>query len=826
MTKEEIKTYLIEHQEQIVFWCKLIGGGILAIFLSLLLFINSVSLGCFGKLPTTKQLTSINNLVASEIYSSDGVLLGKYYRENRTNSSLEAISPVVVDALIATEDARFYEHSGVDFLSLFRVFFKTILGGDESSGGGSTLSQQLTKNLYPRSNTLLVSKVKEMLTAKRLEKVYTKEELLTLYLNTVSFGEEVYGIGVASERYFNTSPDKLKTEQAAVLIGMLKATSYYNPRNFPERALTRRNVVLKQMLTYEKINQSTYDSLSQVPLDIDYNLISTNEGLAPYFREHLRAELKEWIATQKKPDGTAYDLYTDGLKIRTTIHSKMQAYAEEAVREHLTALQKSFDNHWKDGKPWGDDRVIDKAMKRTRRYKILKEEGKTDSQIKKNFNEPVSMSILDWEKGAVEKEMSPLDSLRYYYCLLNTGFLVMEPSTGAIRAWVGGSNYKYFKYDHVKSKRQVGSTFKPLVYATALQKGYQPCDYFYNRNTIYTDYDNWEPRNSDGVYGGLLSMEGGLMNSVNTITVDLIMRTGTRDVINLAQKMGIKSHIPDVPSIALGSADISLYEMLQVYGTLSNKGMHVKPKYLVSVEDANGNLIGEFLPKTEAEMAADTTRVLSEHEALIMTDILRSVVDSGTAKRLRWKYDFRNQIAGKTGTTQAQADGWFMGYTPNLVAGVWVGAEDPKVHFRDISLGQGANMALPIWAEFMKRVYKDPEFKSMEKDTFQTLPEEIAWNMECPPKITEEEYYYLQNQFVIQDTYITYDDSSSFDVQDIFDVPDRIFNEKPQRNTNRRTKEEARKEREKALKKANKARKRAERKKKRKKFFDNLFNRK
>ncbi len=744
MSKEEILSLLKEKKPLFIKLAKACGILALLGFLTILCFVLSIRFGAFGELPSNNELANIKNFVASEVYSEDGVLMGKYFIENRANVSLDATSKHVVDALVATEDARFFDHNGIDYKSLMRVLFKTILGGDQSSGGGSTLSQQLAKNLYPRKNKIHIAKVKEMFIASRLEKIYSKKDILTLYLNTVSFGEDVFGINVASERFFNKSPHKLKREEAAVLVGLLKATTTFNPRRYPERAVQRRNVVLEQMVNYKKLRRETCDSLKALPLGLDYHLISRNVGLAPYFRDHVRQELVEWVKNQKKPDGTSYNLYTDGLKIHTTLNSSMQKYAEEAVATHMASLQKSFDTHWKGKKPWGDDAVIERAKKKSERYTSMKKAGYLEKEIDKVFNTAIPMTIFDWEKGQVEKEVSPLDSLKFYYCLLNTGFLVMEPQTGKIKAWVGGTNFKYFQYDHVKSKRQVGSTFKPIVYAEGLKQGYVPCDYFYNRQVVYTEWDDWAPKNSDGIYGGMLSMKGGLTNSVNSITVDMIMKTGIPEVVSLAKEFGIESDVPELPSIALGTANISLFEMIQVYGTLANKGKHNRPQYILKIEDTNGNLIADFTPeKNEPEL--DTIRVLSEEHAYMMTKMLENVIDEGTGRRLRFKYGFEGSIAGKTGTTQSHADGWFMGYTPNLVAGAWVGADDPKIHFRDISLGQGANMALPIWAEFMQRVYKDPKFTMMELDTFAEPEFGVFAELECPPKITESEYIAMQN---------------------------------------------------------------------------------
>ncbi len=819
ITKEEIIVLYQKHEKRIKKIAKIIGAIVAICFFILVVFILSVRFGAFGKLPSISEIKKIKNHVASEVYSEDGVLMGKYFIENRTNVSLDAISPHVIDALIATEDARFYQHNGIDYRSLFRVFFKTILGGNRSAGGGSTISQQLAKNLYGRKNSMPVNKVKEMFIAKRLEKIYSKKEILTLYLNTVSFGEDVFGIEVAAERFFNKTPDQLKIEEAAILVGMLKAPTYYNPHNHPERAEERRNVVFQQMVNYNKLKKENLDSLQNLKLEINYYLLTHNVGLAPYFREHLKKELKEWCKQHLKSDGTPYNLFTDGLKIHTTINSKMQTYAEIAVKKHLANLQKAFDNHWKNSKPWGDDKIIEKAKKKTKRYKALKKAGFTEKEISNNFNQKIEMTIFDWKKGEVQKKVSPLDSLKFYYALLNTGFLAMDPINGKIKAWVGGTNFKYFKYDHVKSKRQVGSTFKPIVYATALQEGYQACDYFYNRQVIYSEYDDWAPKNSDGKYGGMLSMEGGLTHSVNSITVDIIMKTGMKKVIELAQKMGIKSTIPEVPSIALGTADISLFEMIQVYGTLANQGIKTSPKYLLKIEDAHGNIIGDFIPKLD-EIEQDTSHVLSKDEARIITKMLESVVDSGTAKRLRWKYNLHTNIAGKTGTTQSQADGWFMGYTPHVVAGAWVGAEDPKVHFRDISLGQGANMALPIWAEFMKQVYQDKEFKWMQNDTFPHLTFEQELALQCAHKISEEEYellkYQAQNNIDIQ--------VNGQSIQDIFEtiIKNKNINKNPAEEERKR-KQREQKELEKIKRELERQKKREERRKKRKKFFKDLF---
>ena len=719
-------------------WLTIISGG-LGLLGGLFLFILTVSIhfGAFGKLPTYPELKDIQHNNASEVYADDGVLLGKYYIENRISADFEEISPNIINALVATEDARFFKHSGIDFRAWMRVLFKTIMLSDQSSGGGSTLSQQLAKNLFPRKQysifSTLINKLKEMMVARRLEKIYTKEDLLRLYLNTVPFGENIFGVKVAAQRFFNTSSSDLKIEEAAVLVGSLKATSYYNPIKHPERATKRRNTVLNQMKKYGYLSETLYDSLKTLPISLRYYKEGNNNGLATYFREHLRLELEEVLKDYKKPNGANYNLYTDGLKVYTSINSSMQKYAEEAVAEHMPLLQQKFYKNWRKGLPRGAKAMIAKAKKNSPRYKALKAKGLTEEAIEEVFVTPLPMQIFSWEKGEEEKEMSPLDSIKYYLTLLNTGFLAMDPTTGLIRAWVGGIDHKYFQYDHIKSKRPVGSTFKPIVYTQALRDGMLPCEYTKNRMVTYVEYDNWQPRNSNGKYGGVYSMEGALSQSINSVTVELMMRVGLDSVKSLAQQMGLINPIPDGPAIALGAVDASLLEMIKVYGTFANKGRRPDLHYLDRIETSKGEVIVEFGrpdPKTFEP-------VLSDDHAAAMTKMMRSVVDSGTARRLRYEFGLYNHIAGKTGTTQKHSDGWFIGYTPHLVAGVWVGAESPKVHFRTMSAGQGASTALPIWGKFMQKVYKDPEFKSLRKSKFQPPSDTLNALMQCPPYLEE-----------------------------------------------------------------------------------------
>lgn len=693
--------------------------------------------GAFGPLPTYGDLRNIQNYNASELYAEDGVLLGKYYVENRTNADFDEISGPIAEALIATEDARFFEHRGIDFRALFRVLFKSIILSDDSSGGGSTLSQQLVKNLYPRKDytlfATLINKLREAYVARRLEKIYSKEELLKLYLNTVPFGEDIFGIKVASQRFFSKSPKELRIEEAAVLVGMLKANTYYNPVRHPERAKERRNTVLTQMAKYGYLEEALLDSFTQIPLEVDYFREGSNQGLATYFREHLRQELEEILEDYKKPDGSSYNLYTDGLKIYTTIDARLQQYAEEAVEEHLSKLQEDFYKDWRRGKPWGSKANLDRAMKRSDRYQALKKKDLSDEAIEEIFNQPVEMRIFSWVGEEEVKEMTPLDSIKYYLTILNAGFLAMNPQTGLVRAWVGGIDHEYFQYDHVKSTRQVGSTFKPLVYAQALRSGMLPCEYTYNRLVEYVDLNNWEPRNSDGEYGGVYSMEGALSQSVNTVTVEIALRAGVDSIRNLAREMGITNNIPQVPSIALGTAEASLYDMVEVYGTFANRGVRPDMHYIDRIETNKGEIIAEF-PRPDPKQFK---RVLDINHADIMIKMMASVVDSGTARRLRYEFGLYGDLAGKTGTTQNHSDGWFIGYNPELVAGAWVGAESPSIHFRSMKLGQGSNTALPIYGRFMKKVYKDPNFKNIRRARFTAMADSIAALMVCPPYLNE-----------------------------------------------------------------------------------------
>jgi len=708
----------------------LLKTGIAFLLLFFLLFLI-VYVGFTGPVPSTEELQKIKNPVSTEVYANDGRLLGRYYIENRSNVSFDQISPNVVNALVATEDSRFYHHRGIDEIALIRVFFKSVLLQDHSAGGGSTLSQQIAKNLFPRKSfgplTMPINKLRESIIAYRLEKLYSKDEILTLYLNTVPFAENTFGIGVASERFFNKSPSKLKVQEAATLIGMLKANNSYNPRKNPERSLDRRNVVIDQMLKYGYISESEAKMYKAEPLDLTYNLITYSEGPAPYLIEKLRPFLQSWCEDHLKEDQSNYNLYTDGLKIRTTIDFDMQLAAEVAVSEQMKNLQTLFDGIWGKTKPWGNDQsVVSRAMKRSERYRKLKKSGVPDDQIREIFNSPTSISLFSWN-GDKQVEMTPLDSIQYYLKILNTGFMAMDPFSGELKAYIGGNDFRYFKYDHTTSKRQVGSTFKPIVYLGALEAGISPNTYFANEKKVYEDYDNWSPENSHDDYTGFYSMEGALAKSINTIAVDVLMRTGISNVVDLAKRMGIDSDLPEYPSLALGTASVSLQEMVCAYSEILNGGKKVTPYYLKSVESNSSQVLEEF------KNIQPDVQVAQTENCRIITQMLKSVVNDGTGSTIRSVWGIDSEFAGKTGTTQDQADGWFIGMTPTLVAGAWVGGEDPSIHFRTLGEGAGGRTALPIVGQFYNQILHNKKYQNMRLSTFELPSDESLALMDIPP---------------------------------------------------------------------------------------------
>ena len=701
-----------------------ISGGVLLVLCILFLMVYA---GVFGRLATVQELGKIQNYLSSEVYSNDKVLLGKYYLQDRTNVRYEDLPEQLIDALIATEDVRFYEHNGIDIRSAFRVLFKSILFQNRRSGGGSTIHQQLAKNLYPRKRysilTMPVNKFREMILGVRLHKAYTKKEILELYLNTVSFGENTYGIGTAALRFFNKPPANLNMEESALLVGMLKGTGYYSPRHYPERSQARRNMVLSQMLRYGYLDEGTVDSLCRLPVELDYVNLTHNEGLAPYFREHLRLVLLEWAENNPAEDGTHYNIYTDGLKIYTTINADLQEYAEQVVYARMARLQDLFDRQWNNRDPLGKQnaRVLDQ-LEHTRKFESMRKKGMSRDKILEEMNLPVKMDIFTWQ-GMKEVEMSAYDSVAHYAKFLHAGLLSVEAETGYVRAWVGGINSRYFKYDHVTSKRQAGSTFKPILYAAALRNGHDPCTYMHNDSVVYEEYNNWTPRNSSGGYGGYYSMKGALTHSVNTISVKLLEETGIDKVIRFSRQLGIGGDLPEVLSLALGTGNVSLKEMVQAYSVFLNEGRLVEPVFLRRIEDKYGNVL------FEAERAPSNT-VLDPYKAQLMTEMMKSVVDRGTASSLRSVYGFDNEIAGKTGTTQNNTDGWFIGYTPVLITGVWVGGDLPAIRFRYGGYGQGAASALPIWARYMQKIYRDPLYRHSKQLSFE-IPDYVTGELDC-----------------------------------------------------------------------------------------------
>jgi len=726
----KLKVYNLWAANLIKIWLLLASLGSTLI----ITFFASIYLGGFGQLPNPADLKDIRNNLATEVYAADSSLLGRYYFENRSYVPYERISKHFIHALVATEDARYFRHNGVDFRSWGRVLIKSLLLGQRSSGGGSTISQQLAKNLYPREgfgnpiHTLIINKCKEIIIAKRLEQLYSKKEILELYLNTVPFSDNTYGIKVAAHQFFRTSTTDLTASQSAILVAMLKATYSYHPINFPERSRERRNLVLQQMTVHGYLDLMEYDSLKETALDLNYTPLNNNDGPATYFREHLRMELKELIKAYRKPNGTGYNLYTDGLKVYTSIDAKLQQYAEEGLKSHLVELQQSFYDHLGEETPWQNDTTLLLAIWQSQRYRNLTRHGLDSVIIDSVFRAPISMTIYDWEKGEKNVQMSPLDSIKYYLSLLNAGFLAMEPSTGMVKAWVGGINHRYFKYDHVKAKRQVGSTFKPVVYATALQQGIHPCWRIPNIKRTYWRYQAWRPKNADDTYGGWYSMEGGLIRSMNTISVNLGMRARPSNVALLAEHAGIRDRVPRYPAIALGAVDASLIDMVSVYGTFANRGLSPELSYIKRIETQDGHVLVDYMQDLDT---CSWRQTLSMDQADMINQMLRSAIDRGTGRRLRYRYQFTNDLAGKTGTSQNHSDGWFIGYTPELVAGIWVGAETPNVRFRDLRLGQGANTALPIFANFLKKVNEDPALNQYKKATFPTPSQEVLTALNC-----------------------------------------------------------------------------------------------
>ena len=729
------------------FW-SIVGAGLVAIVLVFWM----ITKGWLGYLPPLDELQNPKNKFATEIISSDMQLLGRYYRnENRVGVAYTDISPNMINALIATEDVRFYDHTGVDLKSLFRAVI--MLG---KAGGGSTITQQLAKQLWsPRANNIFeraLQKPIEWVIATKLERLYSKEEILTMYLNQFDFLYNAVGIKSAAQVYFSTTPDALKMEEAAMLVGMCKNPSLYNPRRRPENALNRRNTVLNQMEKYDYITQEECDSLKALPVELKYQSVDHKQGLAPYFREYLRQVLtakepkksnySEWNQLQyeidkrqweenplygfcnknHKPDGTPYDLYQDGLRIYTTIDSRMQQYAEEAVNEHMQALQKTFFREKRnksyapfsqDLTPEDVDAIMTRSMRQTDRYRALKKQGLNDNDIKQVFNTPVAMRVFSYN-GLIDTTMTPLDSIRWNKHFLRCGFMSMESHSGAVKAYVGGPNFTHFQYDMVTTgRRQVGSTIKPYLFTLAMDEGMWPCDSTVNDSITLIDGNGvaWTPRDEHVKnQGEMVTLNWGLEKSSNWITAYLMSLFTPEQLVRLMRSFGIEGQLDPVVSLCLGPCEVSVKEMVDAYTTFPNKGIRVEPLYVTRIEDNNGNVLATFMPKTY--------EIISETTSYKMIYMLRNVMDHGTGVRARFRYGLKVPMGGKTGTSQNHSDGWFVGFTPSLVSGVWVGGEDRSIHFDNMSAGQGANMALPIWAMYMQKVYADEELGYSVEEQF------------------------------------------------------------------------------------------------------------
>lgn len=750
-----------------VFWW-IVGGGV---FLVVLLFVL-IAVGAFGPMPSFEELENPRSNMASEVLAEDQTVLGSYYIQNRSFVSREDLAPCLVDALVTTEDVRFSEHSGIDARGVSRVLVKTMMMGRNEAGGGSTLTQQLAKNLFPRDtiysrNALVrgfklgVTKLKEWVTAVKLERNYTKDEILTMYLNTVPFGSHAYGIKMAARTFFNTTADSLRVEEAALLVGLVKGPTWYSPVRNPQRSLERRNVVLNQMCRYGRLTPQARDSLVQLPLNLNYRVQDHNTGLATYFREALRqimtasepdasryysheqyqtdsvqwAEnpLYGWCNKNRKPDGSPYNLYRDGLKIHTCIDASLQRYAEEAVAIHLgKTLQPAFDAEKRNHLFTADiprnirDQVHRSGVLQSDRYRNLKAAGATEEEIRKSFDTPTEMTVFSW-KGDRDTVMTPMDSMKYAKRQLRVGFMAMEPRTGRLRAYVGGPSFKYFKYDQVYyGRRQVGSTIKPFLYTLAMQEGYSPCFQVPNVPQVFNVNDEvWTPKNAGKTEhdGEMVTLKWGLAKSVNNISAWLIKQFSPESVADLIHKMGIHSYIDPVPSIFLGTSEFNVYELTAAYGVFASGGVHVTPQMVSRIEDKNGNILATFTPVRREVISAET--------AHLMVELLRNVVDHGSGRRLRYVYSLPGALGGKTGTTQKGSDGWFMMIHPSIVIGTWVGAEDPAVHFAGMALGQGASMALPITGLFMQRAYADPASGIKPNDRWIVPPSLVGVRFDC-----------------------------------------------------------------------------------------------
>ena len=697
-----------------ILWRTFITGIIIFVLL-----IVAIDQGLMGYMPSMIELENPQSALSSDVYANDGTILGRYYVQDRSNCKFSEVSPNIINALIATEDARFYDHAGIDPIATIRIFLR--LG---KAGGGSTISQQLAKNLFPRQTknifTLPFLKLKEWVLAVKLERNLTKQEIITLYLNTVPFGDNVYGIRNASLTFYNKTPDKVSIDEAAVLIGMLKGNTMYNPRKNPENARNRRNTVLDQMVKYDYLKEVTADSFKANETPLNYHKIDYHDGIAPYFRQVLETQVKSVLKDLKKPDGTPYDLYKDGLKIYTTVDIRMQRYAEEAMAEHLTQLQKQFmaQSGYSDGSIWKKaakgsnvETIVENSIKASDRYRAFRDMNMTEKQAMAMMTRPVKTRVFAWNKlHYKDTTISPVDSIKYMKTFLQSGFMAMDPYTGEVKAWVGGIDHTFFQYDHVNinTKRQVGSTIKPLLYCFAVDNGFSPCGIVQTTPQSFPTKANYDAQK--GHVFGDVPMKYALALSLNNAALYILKQVGIEAFVDFVHKCNITSRLDKVPSVALGVSDISLYEMMGAYSMFPGGGTNTQPYYLIRIEDKNGMLIKNFAPVQK--------EVINPLTAFKMVKMMKGVVDYGTGGRMRHRYGLMNDIAGKTGTTNNQADAWFIGYTPQLLAGVWVGCDDREFRFRSESLGQGAAAALPIWAFFMRRVYADKNLNINPSATF------------------------------------------------------------------------------------------------------------
>ncbi len=715
-------------------WVKWSSLGVGIIVLGFIGFYLSIYLGAWGKLPTKQELGTLKQAQATQVLAKDGQLIGKYYIYDRQPITYTDLPEHLINALIATEDVRFYEHDGVDNKSLLRVFFKSILLRDKSSGGGSTITLQLAKNLYGRKKyrvfSTVINKIKESIVAQRMEEIYTKQEILALYFNTVPFPDNTYGIESAAQKFFNKTSSQLTLSQSATLIGTLKANHSYNPRLFPERSQLRRDVVLKQMVKYGYLSSQKADKTMSKSIELDYQYFNHDLGLAPYFREEVKKELLKIMEHHKKPDGNDYDIYNDGLVVYTTLDFKMQALAEEAMKEHLKSLQKQYETSYGDQAPWKDKGLLKNIIRTQKTYKKWIEEGLTESQILDSLSRKKEIELFEWS-GDSTKKVSSIDSTQHYLKFLNTGMIAVAPSTGAVQVYIGGIDYRHFKYDHVsQSKRQVGSTFKPFVYTAAIEDGMKPCTYFSTKSITYTDLEDWTPKNSSKEEDPYLnfSLETALSQSVNTVAVKVLNEVGIPKVVDQVRKLGITDSLSEKPAMALGTDGIPLKSLAGAYASFVNESKPVTPFYITKIEDKNGNLIQSFEPKVKDTIA------YTAYTRQVMLQMMRATVDKGTASRIRNSYKLNNDIAGKTGTTQDNKDGWFVGITPKLVTVTWVGNDNYNIGFKTTALGQGANTALPIFAKLYQEMNKDASFDFITKAKFEQPTEEILDDLDCKPE--------------------------------------------------------------------------------------------